>query len=86
MLPNVSTLEKIAEVLNARLNILLVPQKELTELLNEQAEQKAQQLVGLAKGNSALEAQSPSAKAYRAEVEKTKKHLLEKKRGLLWEK
>jgi transcriptional regulator with XRE-family HTH domain len=85
MLPNVATLEKIAEVLNAKLNILFVPQKEINELLNEKAEQKAKQLVGLARGNSALEEQSPSDQAYRREIEKTKKELLDKKRGLLWD-
>lgn len=85
MLPNVSTLQKIAEVLNAQLNILLVPKDNLKDFLDKKAEKKAKELIGLARGNSVMEEQGPSDKTYLEELEKTKKNLLEKKRHSLWD-
>jgi len=83
--PKISTLEKIANALNAELKIMLIPRQNLTEFLDAKATQKAKQIVGLSKASSALEIQSPSDEETREQIEATKKEILEKRRGSLWE-
>lgn len=85
MLPNVALLQKIAVVLNTDCKILLVPKINIVDFLEEKAEQKAQSLVGLARGTAAMEEQSPSLQAYQEEIEKTKRELIDKKRYALWD-
>ncbi len=86
MIPNVALLQKIAEVLNTELKIILVPKKNINDLLNEKAFKKAKELVNSAKNNSVLELQGPSVRSVNTEIEKLQKELLEKKRNILWEK
>jgi transcriptional regulator with XRE-family HTH domain len=83
--PNLALLENIATALESQPHILLLPKQNLTKLLEQKAQRKAQELVALTHSNSAIEGQSPSNKALSQEIAKTKKNLLENKRHLLWE-
>ena len=83
--PKISTLEKLAEVLNAELKIYLLPRQDIAEFLDEKATLKAQQIVNLSKASSSLEVQTPSDEAIKAQVESIKREILEKRRSRLWE-
>jgi transcriptional regulator with XRE-family HTH domain len=83
--PKISTLEKLAEVLNAELKIYLIPRRDLAEFLDEKAEQKARQIVGLDKASSSLEVQTPSEEAIKEQIKSMKREILEKRRSSLWE-
>jgi len=82
--PKISTLNKIAEALNAELKITLIPRKNIIEFLNEKATKKAEQLVKLTETSSALEIQSPSKKEKEARIDELRREILEKKRYSLW--
>ena len=84
-IPRISTLEKIASVLNAELKITIIPRQNLMEFLEAKATQKAEQIVGLSKASSALEIQTPSDEESKGQIETLKKEILEKRRSSLWE-
>lgn len=83
--PTVETLKRYAEALECKLLIRFVPKKELSVLLNELAEKKAQEIVHISSGNSAMELQKPDKETIEYEISRIKKELLDKKRGALWE-
>jgi transcriptional regulator with XRE-family HTH domain len=84
-IPRISTLKKIANVLNAELKITIIPRQNLVEFLDAKATQKAGQIVGLSKASSALEIQTPSDEESKEQIETLKKEILEKRRSSLWE-
>ena len=82
--PKISTLNSIAEALNAELKIALVPQQNIVEYLNEKAMKKASQLVRLNKVSAILEDQRPSKKVEKEQTLKLRNEILEKRRDILW--
>jgi transcriptional regulator with XRE-family HTH domain len=84
-LPSMSTIKNIANILNAKLKIILIPQQEISKYLDEKATQKARQIVGLNKASSSLELQTPSDEARKEQIESMKREILEKRRNSLWE-
>jgi transcriptional regulator with XRE-family HTH domain len=83
-MPRITTLYEIANALNTKLKILLIPRQNIEEYLSERATKKAQELVKLSKTSSALEIQSPSEEESKEQVKKLKREILEKKRHSLW--
>jgi len=83
-MPKITTLNKIANALNAELKIALIPRENLVDFLDEKASIKAEELVKLSKTSSALEIQSPSEHEVEEQVEMLKREILEKKRDVLW--
>ncbi|HUU38020.1 MAG TPA: helix-turn-helix transcriptional regulator, partial [Candidatus Desulfaltia sp.] len=84
-MPRITTLYKIANALNAELQIALIPRQSIIEFLNEKASQKARQLVSLSKTSSALEIQAPSDEESKEQIEAMKRDILEKRRYSLWD-
>jgi len=84
-MPKITTLRKIAYVLNTELKITLIPRQNIFSFLNERAGEKARQLVKIDKTSSALEVQSPSAEETDEQIEALKKEILEKRRDRLWD-
>jgi len=82
--PKISTLYKIAKVLNTELKITLIPRQNIIEFLDEKASKKAEQLVKLTETSSTLEMQSPSKEENKVQVERLKNEILEKRRDSLW--
>lgn len=83
-MPKITTLNKIANALNAELKIALIPRQNINEFLDKKASEKAKQLVKLSKASSALEIQSPSEEESKLQFERLKKEILEKRRDCLW--
>ncbi len=83
--PTIDTLKKYAEALQCELVVRFVPKKEIEEIVNEQAEKKAREIVSLSVGNSAMELQKPDNETINEEIEKMKGELLEKRRSIIWE-
>lgn len=83
--PKITTLYKIAEALNSKLVISLVPQKIITEYLNEKSLKKAQQIINLSEANATLEIQTPSIEEKMSQIEKLQKEIINKRREILWE-
>ena len=83
--PTVETLKKYARALECELLIRLVPKKEIRTLLEERAEKKARKIVNISSANSAMELQKPDKETIKAEIERVKKELLEKRKSALWE-
>jgi len=83
-MPRITTLDEIANALNTKLKIVLIPCQNIAEYLNEKASKKAQELVKLSKTSSALEIQSPSEEESKEQVKMLKREILEKKRDSLW--
>lgn len=83
-MPRISTLHKIADALNAELKIALIPRQNIIKFLDKKASKKAEQLVKISKKSAALEIQSPSEEESKAQVERLKREILEKKRDSLW--
>jgi transcriptional regulator with XRE-family HTH domain len=84
-IPTIHLLQTIAEVLNAELKVCLVPQKKITDFLDEKSTQKAKKLIKLTQTSSALEVQAPSDEEILRQIEILKKEILEKRRSTLWE-
>lgn len=83
--PKISTLEKLAEVFQAELKIMMIPRQKLMEFLDQKADQKARQIVNMSKSSSSLEVQTPSKEAIDEQIESLKREILEKRRNILWE-
>ncbi len=58
--PRITTLQKIADALNAELNISLIPKKAFPGFLIEKTNQKAKEFMELDNTDSSFEKQSPS--------------------------
>jgi transcriptional regulator with XRE-family HTH domain len=82
--PRISTLDKIADALNAELKIMLIPRQNITDFLEQKAAEKAEKLVNLNQTSSALEIQSPSQEGREEQIENLKKDILVKRRDRLW--
>jgi len=67
--PRISTLQKIADALNAELSISLIPKKDISEFLNKKRNHEAEKLVKITDPVSAFETQSPSYDNYDAETD-----------------
>jgi transcriptional regulator with XRE-family HTH domain len=57
--PRISTLQKIADALNAELSISLIPKRDISEFFNKKRKQEAEKLVEFTDNVSAYETQSP---------------------------
>ena len=78
------TIKKIAQGLNCQLLIQVIPQKNLSQLLDEQSTKVAQKIISLSSASTALERQLPDQEFIANEVEEMKKNILEKHRSALW--
>lgn len=58
--PRISTLQKIADALNAELSISLIPKRDISEFLHKKRNHEAERLVEFTDHVSAFETQSPS--------------------------
>jgi predicted DNA-binding mobile mystery protein A len=83
--PNVSTLTKIANALNSELKILIIPKTTIQNIVINQAEKKAAEIINFAVKNSSLEEQTPSNKTIKNQKQELIKELIEKKRKSLWD-
>lgn len=79
---SIATVEKIAKVLKCDLTIL--SQKSAKELLEEQIEKKAIQVVKRVMKTSRLEAQEPNAIAYNMMLNKAKNSIAKMSKSQIW--
>ena len=80
-----SSVKKIAEGLRCSALVLIVPDKEINQILDEQSTQVAEKIVAITSGSAALERQLPDKKIIDEEIRATKKDLLEQHRSALWQ-
>ena len=83
--PNIKTLKKISEALEADLQILVVPKQKILKILEEKAEQKAKEIISFSANSSALEQQNPSKQILKRQLLSLKAEIIEKKRSSLWD-
>ena len=79
---SIATVEKIATVLKCDMTIFA--KKSAHELLEEQIEQKAKQVVGRVMKTSALEAQQPNNRAYELMLQKAKDSIRKMSKSQIW--
>ncbi len=80
-----STIQKLAVGLNCQSLIQMVPQKKISEILDEQSTHIAQKIVGMSSGSAAIEMQMPNQKVVREQIDEIKKDLLKKHKSTLWQ-
>jgi len=83
-IPKITTLKKIAEALNTELTISLIPRRNIIDLLEELANNKARELISISKASSTLEVQTPSKTESKRQIENLKNEILQKRRSILW--
>ena len=79
-----STLRKIAEALCCKSVIQMVPQKEISEILNERSEQITRKIVSATSGTTAIEMQLPDQKVVSEQFSEIKKDILKRHKSSLW--
>ena len=80
-----STIKKLAAGLNCRTLIHVVPQKEISKILDERSTDIAQKIVGMSSGSAAIEMQRPNQNIVNEQINEIKKDLLEKHKSALWQ-
>lgn len=83
---SLSTIQKLAAALRCRPFVQMIPEKEISRILDEQSTEVARRIVSAATGSAAIELQGPSPKTAKEEVQKLKKGLLKKHQSGLWQK
>jgi predicted DNA-binding mobile mystery protein A len=78
------TLRRAAEAMDCELHYVLVPRKPLSEMVDQQAEERAKSEVGTSAHTMALESQSTNSSFVSNLVEDTKRKLLAGKWSSLW--
>ncbi|MCK5004765.1 MAG: hypothetical protein KAS21_06745, partial [Candidatus Aminicenantes bacterium] len=73
-----------AEALNTELTISLIPRRNIIDLLEELANNKAKELISISKASSTLEVQTPSKTESKRQIENLKNEILKKRRSILW--
>ena len=73
-----NTMKQMADNMNCRFVYAVIPNRDVEEIIEHQAREKAKQLVDHASVHMALEAQSLSSESMNAEVERLVQELLEK--------
>lgn len=81
----VSTLQRIAEALQAEMPLFLIPKEEIAGLIERKALEKAKKLVASTSANMAMELQKPDSKILNAQVTDLKEEIIRKRRSILWE-
>ena len=81
----VSTIQKLAAGLSCQTLIHIVPQKEISQILDERSTDIAQKIVGISSGSAAIEMQMPNQKIVTEQINEIKKDLLEKHKSALWQ-
>lgn len=79
------TIQKLAEGLNCKSLVQIIPEKEISQILDGRSTQVAQKIVSISSGSAAIEMQGPSPKAIQDEIREIKKDLLDKHRSRLWQ-
>lgn len=80
-----STIKKLAVGLNCQSLIQIVPQKEISKILDERSTDMAQKIVGMSSGSAAIEMQLPNQNLINEQVSEIKKDLLGKRKSALWQ-
>ena len=80
-----STVKKLAMGLNCQTLIQIVPQKEISKILDERSTDIAQKIVGMSSGSAAIEMQRPNQNTVHEQIHEIKKDLLEKHKSTLWQ-
>ncbi|MFC1483291.1 multiprotein-bridging factor 1 family protein [Candidatus Margulisiibacteriota bacterium] len=84
--PTMSLLLRIAEALNTKLYINLIPKETIEKYLKEKALKKAKEIVMQAKSSASLEKQTPSVKSINEEIHKIADEIFNQKRDMLWKR
>lgn len=80
-----STIKKLAVGLNCQSLIQIVPQKEISKILDERSTDMAQKIIGMSSGSAAIEVQLPNQNLINEQVSEIKKDLLGKRKSALWQ-
>lgn len=80
-----STIKKLAVGLNCQSLIQIVPQKEISKILDERSTDMAQKIIGMSSGSAAIEMQLPNQNLINEQVSEIKKDLLGKRKSALWQ-
>ena len=78
----ISTLKKVAESLNCKLLIALVPKEELLPFVERKSEEKAMKLIRASSANMAMELQKPNSLVVREQLKELKEELLRRPKSL----
>jgi len=79
------SLDKLVTALGCNFSGLLTSDKDLTEIINQQAKKKAEQMLKRTFANMAMEKQSPEKKAYDFQLKKLIAELAANPGSKLWE-
>lgn len=80
-----STIKKLAAGLNCHSLIQIVPQKEISKILDKRSTDMAQKIVGMSSSSAAIEMQLPNQNLINEQVSEIKKDLLGKHKSALWQ-
>ena len=80
-----STIKKLATGLNCQSLIQIVPQKEISQILDERSTDMAQKIIGMSSGSAAIEMQRPNQNLINEQVSEIKKDFLDKHKSVLWQ-
>lgn len=79
------TIEKLAEGLNCKPLVQMIPEDKISQILDERGAQVAQKIVSISSGSAAIEMQGPNLQAVKDKIREIKKDLLAKHRSRLWQ-
>ncbi len=82
--PTLSTLEAIANALEADMHILITPRQPLKKMVEDKAEKKAKEIISFSEQSNLLEAQQPSKSTIKKQIKDLKEEIIKKKRSSLW--
>ena len=80
-----STIQKLATGLNCQTLIQIVPQKEISQILDERSTNIAQKIVSMSSSSAPIEMQRPNQNIVNEQINEIKKDLLEKHKSVLWQ-
>lgn len=81
-----TTIARLADGLNCQPVVQLVPQKKISDMLDEKSTALAEKIVSASSGSAAIELQMPHRSVINNEINEIKKDILEKHRSSLWRK
>ena len=79
------TIEKLAEGLNCKPLVQMIPEEKISQILDDRSTRIAKKIVSISSGSAAIEMQGPSPQVTKDRILEIKKDLLAKHRSRLWQ-
>jgi len=81
----VSTVKKLAKGLHCQAVLRIVPEEQISKILDKKSDDLAQKIVSATSGSAAIEKQAPDQAMMHEKFLEIKKDILERRRSSLWE-